>query len=401
MKSYDETARTVLDRVHAYERAQVRRRTAMVRGAVTLCCLGIVFGLGFLFLRHGDGFRPQHVISGTDTSHTDPTDNTTNTDMTTDSNPTDTNVTDTEGGQTTSTDIPPLTFPFEGSHYVSAFPTGELPVTGSSNLFIGGGADGPGEVGDVQKRFPEAIVYYDDPNVYDLYDTNAVGGLGLSALPGKSELTLSLNGTDIKLRYQYTKTRFMYDSPIEAFSRYGLVDIYRGIFNQQEIYVWINRNTGLLEQLRFSPYYASEPAEKAVSESEALEFAKQMMKTFYGEDILEAFSLNYTRVESNEDRSYVNYYVCFSRMFGDYATEENVLIIIDQNGHISHVMFHGLGIFGDIDDALTENRVAAAVAKVKAALPDWRGSPEIARGNKGEFYLKFHYKANLYWLSIS
>ncbi|MBQ2273633.1 MAG: hypothetical protein II337_09265, partial [Clostridia bacterium] len=95
MKSYDETARTVLDRVHAYERAQVRRRTAMVRGAVTLCCLGIVFGLGFLFLRHGDGFRPQHVISGTDTSHTDPTDNTTNTDMTTDSNPTDTNVTDT------------------------------------------------------------------------------------------------------------------------------------------------------------------------------------------------------------------------------------------------------------------------------------------------------------------
>ena len=146
MKSYDETARTVLDRVHAYERAQVRRRTAMVRGAVTLCCLGIVFGLGFLFLRHGDGFRPHHVISGTDTSHTDPTDdttNTTNTDLTTDSNHTDTNVTDTGIGSTdtgtnsTDTSTSTSTNPSDEPLF-----NAELAAKADAVIFIGGGSAG-------------------------------------------------------------------------------------------------------------------------------------------------------------------------------------------------------------------------------------------------------------------
>lgn len=143
MKSYDETARTVLDRVHAYERAQVRRRTAMVRGAVTLCCLGIVFGLGFLFLRHGDGFRPQHVISGTDTSHTDPTDNTTNTDMTTDSNPTDTNVTDTGIGSTdTSTNSTDTSTSTSTNPSDEPLFNAELAAKADAVIFIGGGSAG-------------------------------------------------------------------------------------------------------------------------------------------------------------------------------------------------------------------------------------------------------------------
>lgn len=397
MKSYDETARTVLDRVHAYERAQVRRRTAMVRGAATLCCLGIVFGLGFLFLRHGDGFRPQHVISGTDTSHTDPTDNTTNTDMTTDSNPTDTNVTDTEGGQTTSTDIPPLTFPFEGSSYFVDASKDVAQPAPLSMFYVGGGSDGAERSEAVIKALSKIKRAEDDPRVEEVVSAHVVEGF--QALEGKLQLSLQMNNVEFPLRYAKTLSTVMANCPYESLKSTGLVDRYLGTWQGEWLSVEINRETGVLTNYFMSLSRHPDLLKGDVSEEEAKQIAIQTITKFYGSEILE--EIPYHQTFDTLIQSELGYRIEFRRMYGEYRTEESIFVTVSKGGIVKSVVTYAFGHYANIDSTLTLDRVRAAEQQLKDSLGVGKYTlSKIVRDGDGNYLLHFYADENSFWLTI-
>lgn len=287
MKSYDETARTVLDRVHAYERAQVRRRTAMVRGAVTLCCLGIVFGLGFLFLRHGDGFRPHHVILGTDTSHTDPTDdttNTTNTDLTTDSNPTDTNVTDTGIGSTdtgtnsTDTSTSTSTNPSDEPLF-----NAELAAKADAVIYLGGFSAGEGDELLTKNETKFYLVSH------DLLNTSFQENATVIEYPSTAlkSATFTIEGVPHKVTFQTAKQLPLANCKNEALKKLGTLLVSE---DGQTKYV-ARADTGELVFYSAATVYANTP----IADDVARTRAEAILKDLYGEDFEDEYVYYYTQ----------------------------------------------------------------------------------------------------------
>lgn len=412
MKSYDETARTVLDRVHAYERAQVRRRTAMVRGAVTLCCLGIVFGLGFLFLRHGDGFRPHHVISGTDTSHTDPTDNTTNTtntDLTTDSNPTDTNVTDTGTNSTTDSEVHYLAFPFAENAYSSGKPTEGFPVKVEPALFIAAGADGAFSenlLDSMKKLLPQVMHEDNEPALLAFADRESA--FGYSALEGKDKISLPLG--DWTYRLSYNSTSELTKGVHEALRGTNAVDYYSskwsdtttsGVTVDSSVSVQIYRETGLLKDFLVSLNDYSSVLNGDVTPEQAKEIATTAVVNLYGADILKELPLY--GVSGMLSYGHVTYLVEFRRMYGDVRTEESIKVLVTQSGFICAITTYDLGGYSDIDFAMTTERLESAMKTVQNALGRDKMDPssvKLVRGTDGAYLLEFYANQSTFWLTI-
>ena len=347
---------------------------------------------------------PAILPPNTDTSHIQGTTNTadqtdssdTETDSSTDTN-TDSSTdltTDSSAGTETNTDTPaaPTPFPFADTVYgidLEAI-NYTIPVKNVYEIF----ASESYSDAAYDKTKESIIEYFRDKATFVTERPNFAGEnkeRTKEALPGKESISLSLPGINKPFVFEYRETSNLglLDSPYKAIQRTGSVDYY---YNQDlDFVVGAQRETGLLTYL----YYFDAPLElaleKELTQAEIEAIARDLMVQFYGKDALKTYSYTGTspaRFQGKEDASY---FIVFTRMLGDYPTNEHIKIKITKSGYLVALNTFNWGLYPDLEKTLTVDRVEKAKQDVLDAMPDdvmcylWT----IERDINGEYYLSF------------
>lgn len=309
---------------------------------------------------------------------------------TTDSSPdtTDTSVEDT---------FPEI--PFEGSVY-GWVPSENYQVSVPAGFTVSGCNSSDGSpLQSVDSAALKELFSATLPRVFSLCYSNEECE-GYTALEGKQKVSLPFNDEKVALSYYKTERTFMKDSKNEMLRRLGLVDRYIGTREEKSVLVDIVRDTGLVSSLFISLNW-NDPVlvgDLTFTDGEAL--AKDAISALYGDAFLK--KLTFRSSGSGTTTGFGNhelYSYRFTRMFGDYETEEEVYVYVTKGGFVFAVESRGLGYFDDIELVLTADRLKNAADKVDA-LFEHSSSPRIVRGSDGVFYYEFSSGDHDYWLAI-
>ena len=347
---------------------------------------------------------PAILPPNTDTSHIQGTTNTTDqtdssdteTDSSTDAN-TDSSTdltTDSSAGTETNTDTPaaPTPFPFSDTVYgidLEAI-NYTIPVKNVYEIF----ASESYSDAAYDKTKESIIEYFRDKATFVTERPNFAGEnkeRTKEALPGKESISLSLPGVDKAFVFDYhsTSNSGLIDSPYKVIQRIGSVDYYH--HPNLDFVIAAQRETGLLTYL-FYPKAPDEwsSGEKELSQEEVEAVARELMVKFYGKEALTTYSYSGTS-SAFFKKSDNGYWVVYTRMLGNYPTNEHVKMLITKSGYLVALNTFNWGLYPDLEKTLTVDRVEKAKQDVLDAMPDdvmcylWT----IERDINGEYYLSF------------
>ena len=154
----------------------------------------------------------------------------------------------------------------------------------------------------------------------------------------------------------------------------------------------VQRETGLLTWLFYpkAPYdWYSGEIELTQSEVEVM--ALELLEQYYGKESLTMYSHTDTSLVSEIGGKNNAYCVTYTRMLGEYPTNEEIQLYITKYGYFTGVSAFNLGLYPDLEKTLTVDRVEKAKQDVLDAMPDdvmcylWT----IERDINGEYYLSF------------
>ena len=211
-----------------------------------------------------------------------------------------------------------------------------------------------------------------------------------SPLSGKETIELQFPKIEaFTINYAETMNRGMLDSPHELIRKTGALDIYYGAFEYEfrkvDVMMSVHRETGILKQLFVSSipiswFYGD------TTQKEAEDLANKFLVLFYGKDALSDYTYIHTSLV-NEGVKDATYCVVYKRMFAGYPTSEALRFYITKGGYFTGVSTFSYGLFADIEETLTEDRVKAAEKALDEFLPCDHYMTKIHRDVNGEYYL--------------
>lgn len=212
------------------------------------------------------------------------------------------------------------------------------------------------------------------------------------ALPGKQAISLTLPKYEeaFTLEYKQTSHSGGIDSPYEVIRKTSSKDLYKVKTSQGfNVSLLVQRETGVLTQL----FFTSAPQEWFIGDTtqeEAVTMARNLLEQYYGKDALTDYSYTRTSVIDDLGPKDSTYCIVYTRMLGNYPTSEVLKFYITKGGYFTGVSTFNYGLFADLEDTLTVERVEATEKDARDLFPgtdlyDWK----IDRDSTGEYYLSF------------
>ncbi|MBQ2272881.1 MAG: hypothetical protein II337_05415 [Clostridia bacterium] len=212
------------------------------------------------------------------------------------------------------------------------------------------------------------------------------------ALSGKQAISLTLPKYEeaFTLEYKQTSHSGGIDSPYEVIRKTSSNDLYKVKTSQGfNVSLLVQRETGVLTQL----FFTSAPQEWFIGDTtqeEAVTMARNLLEQYYGKDALTDYSYTRTSVIDDLGPKDSTYCIVYTRMLGNYPTSEVLKFYITKGGYFTGVSTFNYGLFADLEDTLTVERVEATEKDVRDLFPgtdlyDWK----IDRDLTGEYYLSF------------
>ena len=346
---------------------------------------------------------PAILPPNTDTSHIQGTTNTTDQTSDTESDSsTDTNTdsstdltTDSSAGTETNTDTPaaPTPFPFVDTIFKVDWKSQgyTIPVQSGYTVYATPSSDD-----SASSDAKEKIKLHLQGKVTLIEGAFHFSGEGkpatFEALSGKQAISLTLPKYEeaFTLEYKQTSHSGGIDSPYEVIRKTSSNDLYKVKTSQGfNVSLLVQRETGVLTQL----FFTSAPQEWFIGDTtqeEAVTMARNLLEQYYGKDALTDYSYTRTSVIDDLGPKDSTYCIVYTRMLGNYPTSEVLKFYITKGGYFTGVSTFNYGLFADLEDTLTVERVEATEKDVRDLFPgtdlyDWK----IDRDLTGEYYLSF------------